>query len=104
MRLFLLSLFAFLGSRIRHTTEGRPTQGVFWAANVLAALLFGLGHLPAIVMIVPLSPLVVTRLVLLNGLAGVAFGYLYVTRGLEAAILAHFVMDIVLHVLAPLVI
>lgn len=103
-RLFLLSLFAFLGKRIRHTAEGRPTQGVLWAANVLAAILFGLSHLPAVVMIVPLSPLVVTRLVFLNGLAGVAFGYLYFTRGLEAAILAHFVMDIVLHVLAPLVI
>lgn len=103
-RLFLLSLFAFLGKRIRHTAEGRPTQGVLWVANVLAAVLFGLSHLPAVVMIVPLSPLVVTRLVFLNGLAGVAFGYLYFTRGLEAAILAHFAMDIVLHVLAPLVI
>jgi membrane protease YdiL (CAAX protease family) len=35
----------------------------------------------------------------LNGLAGLAFGYLYWTRGLESAMLAHFTADLVLHVL-----
>lgn len=102
MRLFLLSLFAFLGKQIRRTPDGRPTSGVLWTANVLAAFLFGLGHLPAIMMMVPLSTLFVARVVLLNGVAGVAFGYLYCTRGLEAAILSHFIADIVLHVLVPL--
>lgn len=102
MRLFLLSLFAFLGKQVSHTPEGRPTLGVLWIANVLTALLFGLGHLPAILMIVPLSILVIARMVLLNGLAGIAFGYLFFTYGLEAAIVSHFVADIVLHVLAPM--
>ena len=39
---------------------------------------------------------------LLNGVAGVAFGWLYWKRGLEMAMLAHFSADIVLHVIAPL--
>lgn len=104
MRLFLLSLFAFLGKQVSHTTDGLPTSSVFWTANALAALLFGLGHLPAVMMIVPLTPTVVTRLVILNGLLGVVFGYLYFARGLESAIIAHFTADIVLHVLASLVV
>lgn len=49
----------------------------------------------------PLTGLVVTRAIVLNGLAAVIFGHLYWTRGLEAAILAHFSADIVLHVVAP---
>lgn len=102
MRLFVLSLLAFLGKQIRRTSDGRPTAGVLWTANVLAALLFGLGHLPATLAVVPPSALVIARMLFLNGLAGVAFGYLYTTLGLEAAIVSHFAADIVLHVLAPL--
>jgi membrane protease YdiL (CAAX protease family) len=41
----------------------------------------------------------VIRTVLLNSLAGVLFGWLYVRRGLEAGMLAHFAGDLVLHVI-----
>ena len=37
--------------------------------------------------------------VVLNSLAGIAFGWLYWRRGLEAAMIAHFAADLVLHVL-----
>jgi membrane protease YdiL (CAAX protease family) len=40
----------------------------------------------------------------LNGLGGLAFGWLYWKRGLESAIMAHFSADIVLHVITPLVV
>jgi membrane protease YdiL (CAAX protease family) len=43
--------------------------------------------------------MVILRAVLLNGLGGIVFGYLYWKRGLEAAMIAHFSADIVLHVL-----
>lgn len=99
MRLFLLSLFAFLGKFINHTPQGCPTALVFWVANILVAVIFGLGHLPATSILVPLTPLIVTRAIVLNGLAGLAFGYLYFTRGLESAMLSHFSADIVLHVI-----
>jgi hypothetical protein len=39
----------------------------------------------------------------LNGLGGLAFGWLYWKRGLESAMMAHFSADIVLHVITPLV-
>lgn len=102
LRLFVMSLIAWLGSFISKTAEGRPTSAVFWIANILAAVLFGLGHLPATAMLIPLTPLVITRAIVLNGLAGVAFGWLYWKRGLESAIVAHFSADIVLHVLLAL--
>ena len=45
---------------------------------------------------------VIARTLLLNGIGGVAFGWLYWKRGIEAAMLAHFSTDLVLHVIAPL--
>ena len=104
LRLFLLTLLAWLGSLVSRTDEGRPTPVVFWVANILAAVIFGLGHLPATAAIgLPLTVLVITRAIVLNGLGGLAFGWLYWTRGLESAVLAHFSADIVLHVITPLV-
>ncbi|MDH4138047.1 MAG: hypothetical protein OEW09_15215, partial [Anaerolineae bacterium] len=44
MRLFMLSLFAWIGRFVNRTPEGRPGMGALWVANVLAAVLFGLGH------------------------------------------------------------
>jgi membrane protease YdiL (CAAX protease family) len=102
LRLFLMSLLAWFGSFLSKTTEGKPTNLVFWIANILAAIIFGIAHLPATATLVPLTSLVVTRAIVLNGLAGIAFGYLYWKRGLEAAMLAHFSADIVLHVLLAL--
>lgn len=102
LRLFVMSLLAWLGSFISKTTEGKPTSPVFWTANILAAVLFGIGHLPATANLIPLTPLVITRAIVLNGLAGVAFGWLYWKRGLESAMIAHFSADIVLHVLLAL--
>jgi membrane protease YdiL (CAAX protease family) len=43
-----------------------------------------------------------TRTLLLNGIAGLVFGWFYVRHGLESAMLSHFCADLVLHVAAPL--
>ena len=102
LRLLVMSFFAWLGRFISKTADGKPTNAIFWIANILAALLFGLGHLPAMSMLVPLTPLVIARTVLLNGLLGIIFGWLYWRRGLEAAMISHFSADIVLHVLLAL--
>ena len=102
LRLLVMSLIAWLGSFISKTSEGKPTGIIFWAANILAAVLFGLGHLPATANIMPLTPLVITRAIVLNGVGGVIFGWLYWKRGLESAMVAHFSTDIVLHVLFAL--
>lgn len=84
------------------TRLGTRRTSACWAANAITSVLFGVLHLPATAGLLPLIPLVVTRALLLNGVGGLVFGHLYWTRGLEAAMLAHFAADIVLHVMPVL--
>jgi membrane protease YdiL (CAAX protease family) len=59
-------------SRVTDSTP-RPTDGTMWAAIAVSALLFGVGHLPALAASVGLTPALVVRTVLLNAVAGVGF-------------------------------
>jgi len=103
LRLLVMTLLAWLGRLISRTDDNRPTAAVVWIANILAAILFGLGHLPATAgMGIPLTAMVITRAVVLNGLFGVIAGWLYQRWGLEAAMISHFSGDIVVHVILPL--
>jgi membrane protease YdiL (CAAX protease family) len=68
----------------------------------LAAIAFGAGHLPAAAHLWPIDTVVVARTLLLNGIAGLVFGWFYVRHGLESAMVSHFAADLVLHVIAPL--
>jgi hypothetical protein len=99
LRVFAMGLFAWLLSRLAGK-QAKPW--VMIAAIVLAALVFGAGHLPMAAKLVPLTAGVVARVVAYNALAGLVFGWLYWKRGLEHAMLAHFSADLVLHVAAPL--
>ena len=99
LRLGLMTVLVWVITRVTRTSTSSGWQ--FWAANFISALLFGLGHPPATSVLLPLTPLVVSRAVLLNGLAGVVFGWLYWRRGLLSAMAAHFASDVVLHVIAP---
>jgi hypothetical protein len=101
LRLFVMSAFAWLIGLVWKAPDGAVALGALWLANLLAALLFGLGHLPATRAITPLTPLVVTRALLLNGLGGLAFGFLYINYGLESAMLAHACLDVVMHLIGP---
>lgn len=100
-RLFLLSLVAWIADRRWRQTAPGLSNAAFWFANVLVAIVFGLGHLPSASLFMPITPLVVVAALVLNGVAGIAFGYLYRTRGLEAAMIAHFTGDFVIYVLGP---
>jgi len=102
LRLGLMSVLVWLGRFISKTEDGCPTLAVLWIANILAAVLFGLGHLPATAALFPITPLVVMRAIVLNGFVGVVAGYLYYKYGLEAAMISHFSADIVLHVILAL--
>lgn len=99
LRLFLMTLMLWVVARVRRRMPG---NAAFHVAIVLAAVLFGVGHLPAAAQIWGLDAIVVLRTVVLNALVGCVCGWLYWRRGLEMAMLAHFSADIVLHVLAPL--
>ena len=101
MRLGLMTLLVWVGTRLTGTADPRPY--VVWAAIAITALLFGAGHIPTTAALLPLTPLVIARALLLNGLGGIIFGWLYWKRGLVAAMMAHFSADIVLHVLVPVI-
>jgi hypothetical protein len=100
-RLFLVSGLAWIIGLVWRNASGIPASGAFWVAIILASILFGLGHLPATRAITPLTRVLITRAVVLNGIAGIAFGWLFWQYGLEAAMLGHFFADILLHVIGP---
>lgn len=105
LRLFLFSLIAWLLGLVWRAPDSLPSAGAMWLANILAAIIFGLAHLPSSIMAgVPLTPLLVVAVLTLNGIASLTFGYLYWKRGLEAAMIAHFFTDIVLYVFGSLVV
>jgi len=67
-----------------------------WVAILLSAVLFGVGHLPALATVVDPTPLVVVRTIALNAVAGIALGWLYWQESLEAAMVAHATYHVVL--------
>jgi membrane protease YdiL (CAAX protease family) len=73
LRLFVMSFLVWLGRFLSKTSDGKPTGAVLWIANILAAVLFGLGHLPTVALLVPLTAIVVMRTVVLNGLIGIVY-------------------------------
>jgi membrane protease YdiL (CAAX protease family) len=98
-RLFFMTLVAWILWRVSGKSAA---PWIFRVAIVLAALAFGAAHLPAAIMIWGFAAANIARTLLLNGLAGMVFGWLYWRRGFEHAMAAHFCADLVLHVLAPL--
>lgn len=106
-RLFGLTLFAWFSSgaaAIGKTAFFRPRPYILWFANISIAAVFGLYHL-VMIPVADLSsiPPLADRAIVLNGIAGLAFGWLYWRFGLEASMVAHFSADVVLHVILSLV-
>jgi len=101
-RLFLVSALLWLGARV--TRSAVPSRALYIAAIVIAAVLFGIGHLPALAALgtASLTFSNISYVVGLNALSGCAFGWLFWRYGLEHAMVAHFSADLVLHVAAPL--
>jgi hypothetical protein len=101
-RLLGMSLVAWLGGLLFHDSNGRPRAAVMWVAIIALALEFGIGHLrSAAGMGWPMDPLIITRALVLNGIVGVAFGWLFWKYGLESAILAHALADVIIQAMIP---
>lgn len=97
LRLFGMTLIAWLLWKIFERDKPQPSTLIFWLAIVAAAILFGVGHLPAAANVWALTPIVILRTITLNALLGIPFGFLYWRWGLEYAMLSHFLADLVLH-------
>lgn len=96
MRLFVMSMIAFLISKIFYKKCEEIPAKVFVIANIVAALLFAAGHLPAtLVTFGELSPMLLFRCFLFNGGFGMLFGWLYRKHGLHYAMISHATVHIV---------
>jgi membrane protease YdiL (CAAX protease family) len=100
LRFGLMSVFVFVGWRATGRQADGPQPATVWAAIVVSAVLFGVGHLPALARSIDLTLALVVRTVLLNAVAGILFGWLYWRRSLEVAMIAHASFHIPLLVLS----
>lgn len=92
MRLFLMTILAWLGGLVQREEDGRPSPTVMWCAVILSGFLFGYAHIDQVVP----TPEIYDALILMlmvNMMFGIVFGWLYWKQGLESAILAHFMVD-----------
>lgn len=90
LRLFIMSLLAWLGWKVFFRMEERAPLTVIVAANVISALLFAAGHLPATAALFgEITPLLLLRCFLFNGGFGLFFGWLYRRYGIQYAMLGH---------------
>jgi len=96
--LFLFSLLIWLAGKVWQI-QRPPTSQLLWIVNALIAIGFGVAHLPQWSTITPLTLPIILTVVFLNSIGGLTFGYLYFENGLEAAMIAHFFADLVLHVI-----
>ena len=102
-RLFVMTVIVWIFYKIKKTPEGKPTAIGISLAIIITAILFGIGHLPITGSIIAITPMVIARAIVLNGIGAIIFGWLYWKKGLESAMISHFSADIVLHVLFPLI-
>lgn len=98
LRLFFMSLIAWIIWMVccrKYPREDIPFW-VFIGANIIAALVFAAGHLPATAAIFgQLTPLILLRCFLLNGGFGLIFGWLYRKYGIAYSMVSHALFHIV---------
>lgn len=96
LRMFMMSFLAWIIWKLFYRkTENVPEIAIV-VANVMAALLFAAGHLPATyILFGTLSPLILLRCFLMNGGFALLFGRLYRKYGIQYAILSHALLHIV---------
>ena len=103
-RFVLFAIFGWIARLMSRDARGHPGRRALWMVTIVQGYLFGLIHLA------PLAGTLFhsTWRLLLGGLVmpqtweGVVFGRLYLRRGLEASIIAHASMDVVLFAMAAI--
>lgn len=96
-RLGLMTLLVWCGVRVLGDRSPRPM--IVWPIIVLSSVAFGAAHLPQLISYGAGSPFAIGGTVLGNTAVGVLYGWCYWKRSLIAAMIAHFSVDIVIHVL-----
>jgi len=97
---FRLGLMTFLvwGLTRIVRSEGARTP-IIWAIIVLTSVAFGAAHLPQLLAYGAGSPFAIGGTILGNTAVGILYGWCFWKKSLVAAMIAHFSVDIMLHVL-----
>jgi hypothetical protein len=101
-RVLLFSVFAGLLARLIQGSNRTPNAACLWVSNGVSALAFGLAHLPSWAQAAPLSGGLVLMVLGLNGFAGLCLGWIFVKRGIFAAMIFHAGADCALQLIGPL--
>ncbi|MDQ1914232.1 CPBP family intramembrane metalloprotease [Paenibacillus sp. GD4] len=100
LRLFVMNLLIWVLALVFRKSQDHIPSFFYLAGIIGASILFGALHLPAVDQIFGgLTPLLIVRTLVLNGLLGIWFGYVYWKKGLEQAMLSHMAADVFLHVI-----
>jgi hypothetical protein len=97
MRWGLMSLLVWAAWRVLQKGQGNPDTVYVVLAIGVSAIAFGLGHLPlAFTLSSQATASLVTYIIVGNAFFGLIAGYLYWQKGLEAAIIAHVTVHLVM--------
>ncbi len=100
---FRLGLLTIILGIVNHICGHNSLRSsVAWTTIIVVAVLFGAAHLPQLSSYGAASTLAVLGTILGNSVVGILYGWCYWRLGLIAAIMAHFSVDIVIHVLPSL--
>jgi hypothetical protein len=101
-----VSLVTFLLWKAVGGERPQPQAWIVWSGIVVAALIFGVSHLPAVFTLYGNSPLIVLFTLLGNAAPAIVFGWIFWRYSIEAAMIthgfAHFVNIIIIVLLISL--
>ena len=98
LRLFILTAVVWFIWKLKQREDGTPYPLTYWIGLILSALVFGLMHLSTAGLVMEITPIIIARAIILNGIPGFIFGWLYWKQGIESAIVAHIFADLMIHV------
>ncbi len=103
-RLVPYAIFGWIARLISRDSGGYPGRRALWIVTLAQGYLFGIIHLLPVggALFHSTSKFLIGGLVMPQTWEGVVFGRLYLRRGLEASMLAHALMDVVLFALAAI--
>lgn len=90
LRFFMMTLLVFIIDKVFNRKNETVPVWIYIISNILSALLFAAGHLPATTALFGgLTPIIVFRCFLLNGSFGIVFGHLYRKYGIIYSMMSH---------------
>ncbi|ARF17895.1 type II CAAX prenyl endopeptidase Rce1 family protein [Sporosarcina ureae] len=99
MRFGVMSLLVFILGKVFNRKSEKPANWIFILAIFISALMFAFGHYSATAHMTEMTAFIWFRMILLNGIGGLFFGWIYWKHNLELAMLAHMFAHIVMNLL-----